>query len=132
MGVIYNARQTDLKRLVAIKMIQTGSQVAPEETARSLTEEDAVARLQRSKILQGEEVGEHQGVLFFSLEFVMYEDRVGSFQLRTYAPTDDGQRGRLGTDFAGDVVRYGGFGYGERLPDALWVSPWWDASAGRC
>jgi WD40 repeat protein len=69
MGVVYKARQTDLNRLVALKMIRSGEQASPEERARFRTEAEAVARLAHPNIVQIHEVGEHNGQPFLSLEF---------------------------------------------------------------
>src|SRR3954447_4795753 len=46
MGVVYRARQTALKRLVALKMVLAGSHAGPEQRARFKSEAEAVARLQ--------------------------------------------------------------------------------------
>ncbi|HZY86871.1 MAG TPA: serine/threonine-protein kinase, partial [Gemmataceae bacterium] len=70
MGVVYKARQTALKRLVALKMILAGAHAGAEQRARFRREAEAVARLQHPNIVQVYEVGEHEGLPFFSLEFV--------------------------------------------------------------
>jgi tetratricopeptide (TPR) repeat protein/predicted Ser/Thr protein kinase len=70
MGVVYKARHTRLKRIVAVKMIRAGSQAGPEELARFRREAEAVAHLQHANIVQIYEVGEHQGQPYLSLEFV--------------------------------------------------------------
>src|SRR5262249_3791665 len=70
MGLVYKARQTELKRLVALKMILAGEHADPQELARFRHEAEAVARLEHPNIVQIYEVGEHQGRPFFSLEFV--------------------------------------------------------------
>jgi WD40 repeat protein/tetratricopeptide (TPR) repeat protein len=69
MGVVYRARQVKLNRLVALKMILSGAHAGPQELARFRSEAEAVARLQHPNIVQVYEVGEHQGLPFFSLEF---------------------------------------------------------------
>jgi WD40 repeat protein len=69
MGVVYKARQTALKRLVALKMILSGSHAGKSELARFRTEAEAVARLQHPNIVQIHEIGEHDGIPFFSLEY---------------------------------------------------------------
>jgi serine/threonine protein kinase/tetratricopeptide (TPR) repeat protein len=68
MGVVYKARQQGLNRLVALKMILSGSQASPRERARFRTEAEAVARLRHPNIIQIYEVNEHAGQLYFSLE----------------------------------------------------------------
>jgi tetratricopeptide (TPR) repeat protein/tRNA A-37 threonylcarbamoyl transferase component Bud32 len=70
MGIVYKARQTKLNRLVALKMILVGSYASLEQQARFRTEAEAVARLQHPNIVQIHEVGEHEGISYFSLEFV--------------------------------------------------------------
>src|SRR5262249_33420772 len=46
MGVVYQARDTKLNRLVALKMILAGSHAAPSEMQRFLKEAEAVAAFQ--------------------------------------------------------------------------------------
>jgi serine/threonine protein kinase len=69
MGVVYKARQTGLKRIVALKMILAGSHAGPEDIARFRIEAEAVARLRHPNIVQIYEIGEANGVPFFSLDF---------------------------------------------------------------
>lgn len=70
MGIVYRARQLSLKRQVAIKMILTGRRARPEERARFQREAEAVARLQHPNIVQIYEIGEQNGLPYFSMEFV--------------------------------------------------------------
>jgi tetratricopeptide (TPR) repeat protein len=69
MGVVYQARQGGLNRIVALKMILAGSHAGPNELARFRTEAQAVARLGHPHIVHVYDVGEHEGKPFFSLEY---------------------------------------------------------------
>src|SRR5262249_6936387 len=70
MGVVYKARQRGLNRLVALKMVLSGAHASEHQLARFHTEAEAVARLQHVNIVQIHEVGERDGLPFFSLEYV--------------------------------------------------------------
>jgi hypothetical protein len=66
MGVVYQARDQRLGRLVALKMIKSGPDA---DLRRFRTEAEALARLQHPNIVQVFEVGEHAGQPYFSLEY---------------------------------------------------------------
>src|SRR5262249_52013731 len=70
MGVVYKARQVNLNRLVALKMILGGGLAGQEERDRLRVEAEALAQLQNPNIVQIFEIGEHGGLPFFSLEYV--------------------------------------------------------------
>ncbi len=69
MGVVYEARQPDLGRAVAVKMI-SGTRLDPTQVARFRAEAEATARLQHANFVQIFEVGEVNGRPFFSMEYV--------------------------------------------------------------
>ncbi len=69
MGVVYRARQIGLNRMVALKMILSGNHAGRQELARFKAEAEAIARLQHPNIVQIHEIGEHDGLPFFALEF---------------------------------------------------------------
>jgi serine/threonine-protein kinase len=70
MGVVYKARQLKLSRLVALKMVLAGHSAAPDHLERFRREAQAVAHLQHPHIVQIHDVGEHDGLPYFCLEFV--------------------------------------------------------------
>jgi serine/threonine protein kinase/WD40 repeat protein len=70
MSVVYKAWQAHPDRVVALKMILAGAHAGPERQARFLAEADAIARLVHPHIVQIHEVGQHDGLPFFSLEYV--------------------------------------------------------------
>jgi WD40 repeat protein len=70
MGVVYKARQLRLDRLVALKMILNGEHAGAEALTRFRGEVEAIARLEHPNLVHVYEVGEHDGMPFFSMEFV--------------------------------------------------------------
>lgn len=70
MGVVYKARQLDLHRTVALKMVLAGTQGGPKDLARFRVEAAAIARLQHPNIVQIHDVGEAAGRPYIVLEFV--------------------------------------------------------------
>jgi len=70
MGEVYLARQKGLNRLVALKLIRSGSAIDPELLGRFSGEAQALARLKHPNIVQVYEIGEEGGVPFISLEYV--------------------------------------------------------------
>jgi len=69
MGVVYEARQKELGRTVAIKMI-SGAGLGPTQVKRFRLEAEASARLQHPNFVQIFEIGQMNGRPFFSMEFV--------------------------------------------------------------
>lgn len=74
MGIVYKARHVTLNRIVALKMILHGLHGGSTAIQRFLVEARAVAALQHPGIVQIFEIAEHNGLPYFSLEFVGGED----------------------------------------------------------
>ncbi|RUL83079.1 serine/threonine-protein kinase [Tautonia sociabilis] len=70
MGVVYKARQKDLDRIVALKMILSSHLASADQVARFYAEARSAARLRDPNIVGIFEVGEHGGQHFFTMEYV--------------------------------------------------------------
>ncbi len=70
MGVVYKARQEALGRIVALKMIVSGTHAGPDERARFLAEAAAVAQLHHPNIVQLYDFGRCGNLPYITLEFV--------------------------------------------------------------
>jgi serine/threonine-protein kinase len=70
MGIVFRARHLRLNRLVAVKMMLAGAYAGPLERERFRCEALAVAALRHPNIVQVHDVGEHEGRLYFTMEYV--------------------------------------------------------------
>ncbi|MHC1762876.1 MAG: protein kinase [Verrucomicrobiia bacterium] len=70
MGVVFKARQRNLGRLVAVKMILAGTLAGKEFVQRFRTEASAAAILQHPNIVAIHDVGVHEGRHYFSMDYV--------------------------------------------------------------
>src|SRR5207248_2727208 len=70
MGVVYQARQVRLNRLVALKMILAGDHAGPGAVQRLLAEAETIARVKHPNIVQIYAIGDCGGLPYVELEFV--------------------------------------------------------------
>lgn len=85
-GIIYKARQRGLERIVALKVLQSGS-TSPEHVQRFLQEAQSAAKLQHPNVVPIHDFGTHDGLYFFTMDFIEGEtlaDRIarGPMQAR--------------------------------------------------
>lgn len=70
MGVIYRARQAGLERVVALKMLLAGEFADAKARVRLLREARVAAGLSHPNLVSIHEAGEHQGRVYFTMEYV--------------------------------------------------------------
>jgi serine/threonine protein kinase len=70
MGVVYKALHKKLNRSIAIKMLLAGLYASPGERKRFIREAEAIASLRHEHIVQVYDVGDLEGLPYFTMEFV--------------------------------------------------------------
>jgi serine/threonine-protein kinase len=70
MGVVYKARQVNLDRLVALKMMIGYGRATDPERQRFHAEATTVARVQHPNVIQVYDVGDHDGTPYLAVEYV--------------------------------------------------------------
>ena len=70
MGVVYEALQVRLNRVVALKMIRAGVHASAEDRSRFVAEAEAIARLRHPNIVQIHALGDCEGQPYFEMEYV--------------------------------------------------------------
>jgi serine/threonine protein kinase/WD40 repeat protein len=70
MGVVYKALHLRLGRTVALKIVLAGGHASPTDLVRFLTEAELAARLRHPNTVQVYDIGSHQGLPYFTLEYI--------------------------------------------------------------
>ena len=115
MGVVFKARHLKLNRLVAVKMMLAGNYAGPRQLGRFLREAEALAGLGHPNVVQVHDVGELDGLPYFTMEYV----EGGSLsQKLAGAPQPAGQAAALVTTLAGavDAAHQGGIVHRDLKP----------------
>ncbi len=86
MGVVYKAVQTDLDRIVALKVLRDADADDPRALARFEAEARAAARLRHPGIVPIHEVGEIEGRRYFTMDWIDGEDLDSALRGDSLAP----------------------------------------------
>jgi serine/threonine protein kinase/ABC-type phosphate/phosphonate transport system substrate-binding protein len=110
MGVVYKARQTSLKRLVALKMLGPHASAFPGIADRLRQEAETAGSLRHPQIVTIYDVGEHDGQPFFTMELIEgsgLDKLIGKegFRLITSAPSPGGKRNEPEAGIAGVMIQ---------------------------
>jgi eukaryotic-like serine/threonine-protein kinase len=70
MGIVYEAEQQSLGRHVALKVLTPGVARTSQQVQRFLREARAAARLHHTNIVPVFEVGEHEGLFYYAMQFI--------------------------------------------------------------
>ncbi len=88
MGVVYLAKQNELDRFVAVKMIRSGMLAGEAEVRRFYIEAQAAARLHHRGIVAVHQFGRRAGHHFFSMEYIRGTDLQRKIDESPLAPRD--------------------------------------------
>jgi len=80
MGSVWKARQPGLGRLVAIKILPGGEWAGESQRLRFQREAEAAARLRHPHLVAVHDCGEHEGTLWYSMDFIEGESLAARIQ----------------------------------------------------
>ena len=92
MGVVYKARQLDLDRVIALKVLREGEGARDEQVERFRREAQAAAKLQHPNIVAIHEVGLEEGIHYFTMDFVEGETLHDKLRRGELSPPRDAAR----------------------------------------
>lgn len=86
MGVVFKARQRNLERVVALKMILAGRLADASDVQRFYREARAAGKLMHPAIVPVHEIGEHDGRHYFTMDYVEGRSLAEMIREETLAP----------------------------------------------
>jgi WD40 repeat protein len=86
MGSVWKARQPGLGRLVAIKILPGGEWAGESQRLRFQREAEAAARLRHPHLVAVHDCGEHEGTLWYSMDFIEGESLAERIQRAPLEP----------------------------------------------
>ena len=121
MGVVYEARHLRLNRTVAVKMLLGGAHTDAAGSKRLLREAEAVAALSHPNIVQVHEVGDHDGLPYFTMELV----EGGSLREKLERPLDPREAASLVSTLAEamEVAHASGIVHRDLKPANVLLTP---------
>ena len=86
MAVVYKAHQLRLNRLCDLKMIPQGEHAGAEHLVRLLAEAQTIARIRHPNVVQIYGLGDHDGRLYFEMEYIEGGDLAHRLNDTPWAP----------------------------------------------